>query len=43
MPRDFLMERGIDPARDFDKVSVSGAHGVTVRWGNEARNSRQNA
>ena len=32
MPRYFLLEKGIDPDKDFSKVSFSGAHDVTARW-----------
>lgn len=32
MPRYFLLEKGIDPDKDFSKVSYSGAHDVTARW-----------
>lgn len=32
MPRYFLMQAGIDPDRDFKKVSFSGAHDVTAKW-----------
>lgn len=32
MPRYFLMQNGIDPDRDFKKVSFSGAHDVTAKW-----------
>jgi phosphonate transport system substrate-binding protein len=32
MPRYYLMQQGIDPDRDFKKVSFSGAHDVTAKW-----------
>jgi phosphonate transport system substrate-binding protein len=32
MPRYFLMKEGIDPDKDFKKVSFSGAHDVTAKW-----------
>jgi phosphonate transport system substrate-binding protein len=30
MPRSFLLEAGIDPERDFKRVSYSGAHDATI-------------
>lgn len=32
MPRYFLMKQGIDPDKDFTRVSFSGAHDATARW-----------
>lgn len=32
MPRYFLLKEGIDPDRDFKKVSFSGAHDFTAKW-----------
>ena len=32
MPRYFLMKNGIDPAKDFSRVSFSGAHDATAKW-----------
>lgn len=32
MPRYYLLQNGIDPDRDFAKVSFSGAHDATAKW-----------
>lgn len=32
MPRYYLLKEGIDPDRDFKKVSFAGAHDVTAKW-----------
>ena len=32
MPRFFLLQRGIDPARDFPRIAFSGAHDATVAF-----------
>lgn len=32
MPRYFLLQAGIDPAKDFAKVAFSGAHDATALW-----------
>jgi len=32
MPRYFFLQNGIDPEKDFKKVSFSGAHDVTAKW-----------
>jgi phosphonate transport system substrate-binding protein len=32
MPRYFLMKEGLNPDRDFAKVSFSGAHDATAKW-----------
>lgn len=32
MPRYFLMKAGLDPDKDFSKISYSGAHDATAKW-----------
>ncbi|MBI3181177.1 MAG: putative selenate ABC transporter substrate-binding protein [Myxococcales bacterium] len=32
MPRFFLMKEGINPDKDFTKISFSGAHDATAKW-----------
>lgn len=32
MPRYFLLKEGINPERDFKRISYSGAHDATVKW-----------
>ncbi len=32
MPRYYLQRHGIDPERDFRRISFSGAHDATVKW-----------
>jgi phosphonate transport system substrate-binding protein len=32
MPRYWLMQKGLDPEKDFAKVAYSGAHDVTAKW-----------
>lgn len=32
MPRYFLLQAGVVPERDFDKMSFSGAHDATAKW-----------
>ena len=32
MPRYFFLQNGIDPEKDFKKISFSGAHDVTAKW-----------
>lgn len=32
MPRYFLLQKGLDPERDFKRVAYSGAHDATAAW-----------
>ena len=32
MPRFYLLQAGIDPEKDFAKLSYSGAHDATAKW-----------
>lgn len=32
MPRYYLMQNGIDPAKDFKRIAFSGAHDATAAW-----------